>query len=245
MQVLRTSILSRPRRFAANRPPVIQPARWRNKTPYKKSKLRARRPDPRQVASVLLLAAGGMLCSYVVGSYAWMYAEQKKLLQEWKSGNPSKSGGATALADISIPRIGLQAVVLEGATRHSLLLGPAHMAGTAIPGTLGNAVIAGHRDTFFRRIHSLRYGDDIYIRRSGKRFRYLVVRKKVVEASNLSVLGATRDGELTLITCYPTHVIGPAPRRLIVVARMISGGQKEKRDLGPSQFGLEPGFPTK
>ena len=95
-------------------------------------------------------------------------------------------------------------------------------AHSAAPGSLGNSVIAGHRDTFFRHVHSLRYGDDIYILRGGKRYHYVVRMRKIVEPTNLSVLRPTKDGELTLITCYPTHAIGPAPQRLIVVAKMVA-----------------------
>lgn len=155
---------------------------------------------------------------YVAGSYTWMYAEQRKLLREWKVENTSAAEGT--LTKIAIPRIKLRAVVLEGTSKHSLLLGPAHMTGTAIPGTRGNAVIAGHRDTFFRNVHELHTGDVIYILRSGKQFRYVVVRKTVVEPTDLAVLRNTKDGELTLITCYPTHAIGPAPERLIIVAKL-------------------------
>ena len=145
-----------------------------------------------------------------------MYAQQKILLRRW-----SEHAAANSLTKISIPRIQLEDVVLEGASSHSLLLGPAHLADTAEPGASGNVVIAGHRDTFFRHVHSLRYGDDIYIVRGGKRFHYVVRSRRIVEPTNLSVLRQTNDGELTLITCYPTHAIGPAPQRLIIVAKLI------------------------
>jgi sortase A len=145
-----------------------------------------------------------------------MYVAQKKLLHEFKT--QQTAGGV--LTKLSIPRIGLRAVVIEGTSSHSLLLGPGHMTGSAIPGAAGNAVIAGHRDTFFRHVHNLRNGDAVYILRSGKRFRYVVVQKKVVQATDLSVLRASKVGELTLITCYPLHFIGPAPQRLIIVAKL-------------------------
>lgn len=215
MQVLRTSIRSSRRVLT---PLVIQPKRWAEKSSFKNSKLLSRKFGARRIASVLLLATGGTLCTYVLGSYTWMYVEQKKLLREWKAQN-SESTGAS-LTKISIPRIKLRAVVLEGATPHSLLLGPAHMTGSAVPGDLGNSVIAGHRDTFFRGVHNLRTGDEIYILRNGKQFRYIVAQKKVVEPTDLSVLRASNDGELTLITCYPTHAIGPAPQRLIIIAKL-------------------------
>jgi len=166
----------------------------------------------------VLIFVGTVLCTYVAGTYLWMYAQQKILLGQWSK----HTATGPPLTKLSIPRIKLEDVVLEGASSHSLLLGPAHLSETAIPGSVGNAVIAGHRDTFFRHVHSLRYGDDIYILRAGQLFHYVVRGRKIVEPTNLSVLRPTKDGELTLITCYPTHAIGPAPQRLIIVAKMVS-----------------------
>jgi LPXTG-site transpeptidase (sortase) family protein len=217
MQVLRTSsIFTRSGRFVRNRPLVLHPARWRGKVNLQNPKLPARRSGVRHILSIILFTVGGILCTYVAGSYTWMFAEQRKLLHEFKSQKAARE----VLTELSIPRIGMQAVVMEGTSSHSLLLGPGHMAGSAIPGSAGNAVIAGHRDTFFRHVHSLRNGDDIYILRSGKQFHYVVVRKKVVKPTDLSVIRQSKESELTLITCYPTHVIGPAPQRLIIVAKL-------------------------
>lgn len=168
----------------------------------------------------MLIAAGGTLCAYVIGTYTWMYARQRTLLREWNAHNPAAVQNLTKL---SIPKIQLEDVVLEGASPHSLLLGPAHLTGSAEPGSAGNAVIAGHRDSFFRRIHSLRYGDEIFVMRGGSKFRYVVRERRVVEPTALWVLRPSTDTRLTLITCYPTHAIGPAPRRLIVVAKLASG----------------------
>jgi len=151
-----------------------------------------------------------------------MYTEQLKLLHRWKTQSTSALGHDGTLTKLSIPRIRLRAVVLEGTSRHSLLMGPGHMAGSAVPGTSGNAVIAGHRDTFFRHIDRLRYGGYIYFLKGGKQFRYTGIGRRGVESNDLSVLRATTDGELTLITCYPMHAIGPAPRRLIVVAKLVA-----------------------
>jgi LPXTG-site transpeptidase (sortase) family protein len=220
MQVLRTSVLTRPRRFVRNRSLVLKPAPWWQDR-FRKPKLLPGKSTPRLILSYALFAVGGVLCLYVAGSYTWMYAEQKKLLHEWKTQN--SAAGEPTLTKLSIPKIHLRAVVLEGTSRHSLLLGPGHMTGSAIPGTEGNAVIAGHRDTFFRHIHSLKNGDDIYVLRSGKQFHYVVMRRQIVEPTDLSVLRGTKDGELTLITCYPTHAIGPAPQRLIIVAKIAAG----------------------
>jgi LPXTG-site transpeptidase (sortase) family protein len=213
MQVPRTSIFIRPRRLIRNRPLVLQPARWRDWDNFKHPKLRTRRSDLRRIISIALFVVGGFLCA---GNYTWMFVEQRKLLHEWKTQQAARE----VLTKLSIPRIGLRAVVMEGTSSHSLLLGPGHMTGSAIPGMVGNAVIAGHRDTFFRHIHRLKNGDDVYILRSGKQFHYVVVRRKIVQPNDLSVLRSSTNGQLTLITCYPPHAIGPAPQRLIIVARL-------------------------
>jgi sortase A len=220
MQVRRTSVVRKPRRFRLERPQfVLKPELWRTfPSRIKSEHVVPRFRNPRQVASYVLIFIGTVLCTYVAGTYLWMYAQQKIMLGQWGKRDASNP----PLTKLSIPKIHLEDVVLEGASSHSLLLGPAHLSETAIPGTLGNAVIAGHRDTFFRHVHSLRYGDDIYILRGGRLFHYVVRSRRIVEPTNLSVLRSTKDGELTLITCYPTHAIGPAPQRLIIVAKLVS-----------------------
>ena len=216
MQVLRTSVRQRPR-LIRNPLPVLQPDQWRNWKKSEHPELPARKADPRRIISTVLLAIGGVLCTSVTSSYAWMYIEQKKLLHEFKTHQPA----AEVLTKLSIPRIGLRAVVMEGTSRRSLLSGPGHMTGSAIPGGNGNSVIAGHRDTFFRHLDSLKRGDAVYVLHSGRRFHYSVIAKKVVQANDISVLRAGTGRELTLITCYPTHFIGPAPQRLIIVTKLV------------------------
>lgn len=216
MQVLRTSVRRKRPRLIRNPVPVLQPARWRNWKRSANPELPARKPDTRRIVSTVLLAVGGILCTSVATSYAWMYLEQKKLLHEFKTHQATSE----VLTELSIPKIALRAVIIEGTASSSLLRGPGHMTGSAIPGSEGNSVIAGHRDTFFRNLPSLKPGDPIYIMRSGKLFHYIVVGKKVVSANDISVLRASRSRELTLITCYPAHFIGPAPKRLVVMARI-------------------------
>jgi hypothetical protein len=79
-------------------------------------------------------------------------------------------------------------------------------------------VIAGHRDTFFRPLRHVHRGDDIFIRAAHGTFRYRVTSLRVVQASDLSVLAATPESTLTLITCYPFWLLGSAPDRFVVRA---------------------------
>ena len=216
MQVLRTRV-TRPRSIAPGRTRlVLKAGSWRPYETCNRSKLLA---SPRQLVAYLLIFTGAVLCIGVAGTYSWMYWKQRTLLKQWNSELSTRQN----LTKISIPRIKLEDVVLEGVDSHSLLLGPGHMVGSVEPGAPGNSVIAAHRDTFFRHIHSLRYGDDIYVLRDGHRFHYVVKSRKIVAPTDLSVLNPSPDAELTLITCFPTHAIGPAPHRLIVVAKLAAG----------------------
>ena len=115
----------------------------------------------------------------------------------------------------------MDAIVVEGASRKQLSIGPGHMIDTAMPGEPGNAVITGHRDTFFRNIYELKRGDEIIVRRSGQVFKYQVTGKKIVEPEDISVLKPTVEPQLTLITCYPTYYIGPAPKRLVIFSKLM------------------------
>jgi LPXTG-site transpeptidase (sortase) family protein len=171
-----------------------------------------------------LIIAGIALLAYVATEYSRMFAEQHRLAHQWQQQNQP---GVTpkpvddGLTKLLIPKIKLDAIVVEGTSRRQLLLGPGHMRETPAPGEEGNSVITAHRDTFFRHIYELKKGDILEVRRSGKIYTYEVTGKKVTDPEDLSVLRPSKDKRLTLITCYPTYYIGPAPERLVVFAKML------------------------
>jgi sortase A len=126
-----------------------------------------------------------------------------------------------ALVRLTIAKINLDAVIVEGTSRESLRLGPGHMEDSALPGYSGNSVIVAHRDTFFRHLDELQGGWDLPPA-TGRVYRFEVAGRRVVEPADLSALRQSPSAQLTLITCYPTHYVGPAPKRLVVVARLIA-----------------------
>ena len=128
----------------------------------------------------------------------------------------------TAIAALSIPRLDLSAIVLHGSDDQTLRRGPGHLENTAMPGETGNAVIAGHRDTFFRPLRNVRLGDEIFVDMPQGRVEYRVTSMRVVHARDVSVLDPTDDEVLTLITCYPFTLLGSAPDRFIVRAARVA-----------------------
>ena len=178
---------------------------------------------------VLLVIAGIALLGYVGFEYGSMYTSQRHLQQAWEQQQQQATSQATnaapvddGLTRLSVPKISLDAVVVEGTAYKQLAIAPGHLKDTPAPGEDGNSVISAHRDTFFRHIYELQKGDTIQIQRLGKVFTYEVTGKKIVGPDDVSVLHKTTDPQLTLLTCYPTYYIGPAPERLAVFSKLVS-----------------------
>lgn len=91
--------------------------------------------------------------------------------------------------------------------------------GTAMPGTDGNTVMAGHaglRGAVFGGLGALRPGDDLFVDAGGWRYHYAVRETKSVWPTQTDVMAPTPTPVLTLITCTAWDT-----KRLIVVADLI------------------------
>jgi sortase A len=120
---------------------------------------------------------------------------------------------------LEIPRLDVSVMVMEGDDEATLARAVGHLRDSAFPWERGNAVIAGHRDTFFRPLKNVREGDEIRMTTARGVFDYRVIRTEIVEPDDLSVLAPTPVRSLTLVTCYPFYYIGSAPQRFIIHAR--------------------------
>jgi sortase A len=129
-----------------------------------------------------------------------------------------------AVADIRIPKIGLDDIVVNGVGRDDLRKGPGHYPETPLPGQRGNAAIAGHRTTYgapFGNLDQLSSGDEIFLRTLQGSFTYRVYSQLVVDPSDVAVLGPdpNRPATVTLTTCNPKY---SASQRLVVQASLES-----------------------
>ncbi|MGH9480498.1 MAG: class D sortase [Terriglobales bacterium] len=176
----------------------------------------------RRRLSTLLFALGLALVLAALGQYGFMALRQRQLLRQWNQLGAPVSGAAPSRyapgLRLIIPGIHLDAAVVRGTSYRDLLIAPGLLAGSALPGGRGNTIIAGHRDTFFRHLNELHPGDAIEVQSRGRAFDYRVTGRAIVKPSDTWVLANTRSPRLTLVTCYPTYWLGPAPDRLIVTA---------------------------
>ncbi|MGD0860857.1 MAG: class D sortase [Terracidiphilus sp.] len=122
------------------------------------------------------------------------------------------------LGRIEIPRLGMTVAILEGTKSPTLRLGVGHIGGTALPGEPGNIGIAGHRDTYFRDLKDIRASDEIQIQTATGLSRYEVDWVRIVTPDDIGVLAPSAESAITLVTCYPFHYIGAAPKRFVVHA---------------------------
>ena len=121
---------------------------------------------------------------------------------------------------IEIPRLHVSSVVRAGSDARTLKLAVGHIPGTALPGEDGNIGLAGHRDTFFRRLRDIQPDDEIRLVTPEGVYVYHVERTRIVNPDDVWVLDPTGRPSLTLVTCYPFSYIGSAPQRFIVRAAL-------------------------
>ena len=106
------------------------------------------------------------------------------------------------VALLTIPRLGLEQVVIEGTASGDLLVGPGHRRDTPLPGQEGISVVYGRAATYggpFARLTELRPGDEITVvgAQGRKKFRVLDVRRA---GQPLPAPPADGRARLTLVT---------------------------------------------
>jgi sortase A len=171
----------------------------------------------------LLIAIGGGCLVAVVFSVVSASSFQRTATQTFERELVAPAGldpsDHRLIGRLEIPRLRVSVIVMEGDDAATLARAVGHVPGTALPWERSNAVLAGHRDTFFRPLKDLREGDAIRLTTTRGTFDYRVIRTEIVEPDDLSVLAPTTVQSLTLVTCYPFGYVGPAPQRFIIHAR--------------------------
>jgi sortase A len=175
----------------------------------------------------LLFALGG----WQAGAAVWIHAKaalaQVLIKQAWAEAQDGRGparpwpwADTTPVARLEVPALGVDQIVLAGASGRTLAFGPGHMDGTPLPGAPGLSVISAHRDTHFSFLHDLKPGQAIVVidtARQAHRFR--VTEARVVDSAKAALVVEGDAPRLALVTCYPFDAIRPGgPLRYIVFA---------------------------
>ena len=123
---------------------------------------------------------------------------------------------------IEIPKIKVNAAILEGTDDSALQYAVGHYPGLGEIGQPGNYVLLGHRNYvyghFFRNIDKLEVDDQIILTKGTDIYTYSVTESFVVKPEEVWVLEQTEEATITLITCTP---VGTYTDRLIVKGMLL------------------------
>ncbi|MBC7463137.1 MAG: class D sortase [Actinobacteria bacterium] len=112
--------------------------------------------------------------------------------------------------------------IYEGTESEQLKKGIGHYEGSVQPGVKDNSILAGHRDSVFSQLGKLKVGELLVIHSASGIYTYKISHFRIVKSDDRTVIVPTKNAVLTLSTCYPFYFIGPAPKRFIVSANLIS-----------------------
>jgi sortase A len=126
------------------------------------------------------------------------------------------------VARLALPGGGEPLTVLAGAAGRNLAFAPALLDGSAAPGSTGVSVIAGHRDTHFRRLATLAIGDELKVERpDGTTFTYEVAALDVVDSERAQLRLDADESVVVLVTCWPFDAVTVGGSwRYVVTARL-------------------------
>jgi sortase A len=126
-----------------------------------------------------------------------------------------------AIGRISIPRLGLRMILVNGTDETTLKRGPGRYLGSFMPGEGELVYVAGHRTTYsapFSKIDSLRPGDRVVLEVPYGTFEYRIFRSVIVRATDTAVLQSSGREVLALQSCHPRFF---ASHRYIAYARPV------------------------
>lgn len=150
----------------------------------------------------------------VLLEHSWAQAKVGKVVKPWPWADTK------AVMRLRVPSLGIDQIVLEGASGRTLAFGPGFMLASSLPGQGGTSVISGHRDTHFDFLQKLNLGDEIILETAdGKVYKYSVKQSQVADTRKTSLKFEANHGNLLLVTCYPFNVIAPTgPLRYVLRA---------------------------
>lgn len=129
--------------------------------------------------------------------------------------NPYAATPEIRHGQLEIPAIGLSQPLFEGVTLTSINRGPSHWPGSAMPGEVGNVVVAGHRTTYtkpFWSLNELVPGDELIFTIDGERIVYRLDRIEIVHPNDIHIIDQTHARTATLFACHPR---GSARQRIV------------------------------
>jgi sortase A len=127
-----------------------------------------------------------------------------------------------AVGRITVPRLDLNAILVEGTDHASLTKGPGRYTRSYVPGEGELIYIAGHRTTYgapLAHINRMKKGDRVTLVVPYGKFVYRVTGHVIVPADDVARLQSAGHEQIALQACHPRFF---ATQRYIVYAKPVS-----------------------
>ncbi len=215
---------------------------------------RIRPPRARRIVGFACLGVAATIAAFLVfefGLSSLSTARSQRLLLTEFRGLADQGPASTLdwqpslgqpIGILTIPRLGVDTVVVEGTSSSDTAQGPGHFVGSPLPGRPGNSVIAARRSSFgaqFSGLAELHKADEIQVATGVGMFTYVVTGTTTIRPNDLDALNPTTDNRLTLMTSDPKY---RASGRLVVTARRLglpaAQAQRPVAVLPQDQVGL-------
>ena len=134
--------------------------------------------------------------------------------------DPRGAEPLVSVGRIAIPDVGLDAPLYEGIRLTTLDNGPGHWPGTALPGEIGNVVVAAHRTSHggaFRHLDQLAPGDAVNFTTDAGQSAYRVTGTQIVQPDAVWIVDPTPTPTATLFACHPP---GSTSQRIVVTLEL-------------------------
>jgi sortase A len=207
----------------------------------------------------LMITAGLVLLLFCAYQLVWTNVEAHReqgrvadsIRQRWQRQLPAPAAGqvdvppfkaGVGFAFLHIPALGRtnSTPVVQGVALGDLARGVGHYPRTALPGTVGNFAVAGHRATHgepFAHLDKVHRGDSVVVETRDTWFTYVVDSTRIVAPTDTWVIdpvpgkkGITPTRRLlTLTTCNPRWA---STQRLIIFGHL--SGQQARTDGRPA-----------
>ena len=126
------------------------------------------------------------------------------------------------IGKLTIDKISLEHIVLDGAGDYELSYGLGKVNNSALLHEKNQSIIiAGHRDSFFKKLKYISKNDQIILEHVEGESVYIVENIIIVSPFESKYITNNKRNSLVLITCFPFNFIGDAPKRFIVECSLL------------------------
>jgi sortase A len=175
------------------------------------------------IGAAALLFAGWSYFSHSKAQEQSLEEARERLEQDGSSTEASNAQDFTpaygeAIGLLEVPKLGKELPIVEGTDPDALMKGVGHLTDSVFPGQNEQILLAGHRDTVFKRFAELEVGDTFIVHLPYGEYEYEIRNTEIVDADDTTVIRSMGEEVLVVSTCYPFNALGAAPDRFIFYA---------------------------